>query len=74
VIENEDEERRGTNIPREIDEGEILNVFASGESPQVIVRVGMDIFGIGYLKVDVDFRMVMLRVVVRNESTLPKYV
>ena len=50
MIENEDEERRGTNIPREIGEGEILNVFASGESPQVIERVDMDIFEIGYLK------------------------
>lgn len=50
MIENEDEERRGTNIPREVDEGEILNVFASGEPPQVIERVDMDIFEIGYLK------------------------
>ena len=50
MIENEDEERRGTNIPREVDEGEILNGFASGESPQVIERVDMDIFEIGYLK------------------------
>lgn len=44
MIENEDEERRGTNIPREVDEGEVLNVFASGESPQVIERVDMDMF------------------------------
>jgi hypothetical protein len=50
VIENEDEERRGTNIPRETGEGEILNVFASGESPQVIERVDMDIFEIDHLK------------------------
>lgn len=50
MIENEDEERRGTNIPKEVDEGEILIGFASGESPQVIERVDMGIFEIGYLK------------------------
>jgi hypothetical protein len=50
VIENEDEERRGTDIPREIDEGEMLHVFESGESPQFIVRVDIDIFEVWLLK------------------------
>jgi hypothetical protein len=29
VIENEDEERRGTDVPREVDEGETMNVVES---------------------------------------------
>jgi hypothetical protein len=42
VIENEDEERRGTNIPREVDEGEVMNVVES-QSPQFIALVDIDL-------------------------------
>jgi hypothetical protein len=72
VIDNEDEERRGTDIPRETDEGETLNVFELGESPQFIVRVDMDIFEAWLLKGSV--LIFGYRVIGWNESGRPKYV
>ena len=50
MIENEDEERRGTDIPRESGEGRMLNAVEVGQSPQFIVWVDIDIFEAWLLK------------------------